>query len=122
MNRSGPANLGSKEIPTGQENCLGGLTFVVTGVLDSLERDEAKDLIAKYGGRVVGSLSKKVTHIVVGLEPGESKMERARHFNINQINEDGLLDMIRSKKSVVETKPVSAKKKSKSAVKSGNFL
>eukprot|EP00800_Vazella_pourtalesii_P004289 TRINITY_DN1461_c0_g2_i3.p1 TRINITY_DN1461_c0_g2~~TRINITY_DN1461_c0_g2_i3.p1 ORF type:complete len:301 (-),score=81.47 TRINITY_DN1461_c0_g2_i3:42-944(-) len=119
MNRSGPANPGSKEIPTGQENCLGGLTFVVTGVLDSLERDEAKDLIVKYGGRVVGSLSKKVTHLVVGLEAGESKMEKARQLNIKQINEDDLLDLIRNRNSFVETKPVSSKKKPKPTVKPG---
>ena len=122
MNRSGPANPGGKEIPTGQENCLGGLTFVITGVLDSLEREEAKDLIVKHGGRVVGSLSKKVSHLVVGLEAGESKMEKARHLSMSQINEGELLDMIRSRNSYVENKPVSARKKAKSAVKSGKLL
>ena len=91
---------------------------MVTGVLDSLESHEAKDLIVKYG-RVVGSLSKKVTHLVVGLEAGESKMEKARQLNIKQINEDDLLDLIRNRNSFVETKPVSSKKKPKPTVKPG---
>ena len=116
MNRAGPSNLGGKDIPKGQDNCLGNLTFVLTGVLDSLEREDAKELILKYGGRVVGSLSKKVTHIVVGLEAGESKLEKARQLNIQEINEDELLELIRNRPSFVESKPaisVSAKKKAK---------
>lgn len=52
LNRGGARNPGSKEIPTGAENCLLGLTFVITGVLDSLEREEAEELIKQYGGQV----------------------------------------------------------------------
>lgn len=51
LNREGPKALGSKEIPKGAENCLEGLTFVITGVLESIERDEAKSLIERYGGK-----------------------------------------------------------------------
>ena len=49
---AGPKNPGSKEIPTGAENCLEGLTFVITGTGDSLGRDETKSLIERYGGKV----------------------------------------------------------------------
>lgn len=45
-----PKAHGSKEIPVGQENCLGGLAFVFTGELESLSRDEAIDLVKRYGG------------------------------------------------------------------------
>ena len=50
MQRSGPSAPGSKEIPAGKDGCLFGKVFVVTGVLDSLEREEVHDLIKKYGG------------------------------------------------------------------------
>ena len=49
---AGPAAPGSKQIPAGEPNCLTGLAFVFTGELDSLSRDEATDLIKRYGGYV----------------------------------------------------------------------
>ena len=48
MNRAGPKAPGTKVIPEGEENCLEGLTFVITGVLESLERDDAADIIKRY--------------------------------------------------------------------------
>ena len=47
LNRSGPKALGSKVIPEGEENCFEGLTFVITGVLESLEREEAADIVKR---------------------------------------------------------------------------
>jgi replication factor C subunit 1 len=44
-----PKAHGSKEIPVGEENCLGGLAFVFTGELSSISRDEAIDLVKRYG-------------------------------------------------------------------------
>lgn len=41
---------GKKTVPSGLPNCLGGKVFVITGILDSLERKEAEDLIKSYGG------------------------------------------------------------------------
>ncbi|KAL0275125.1 UNVERIFIED_CONTAM: hypothetical protein PYX00_003084 [Menopon gallinae] len=101
LNRGGPKNPGSKEIPKGTPNCLQGLTFVISGVLDSLERDEAVDLIQKCGGRVTGSVSGKTNYIVVGEEAGQSKLEKASKFGTKKLTEDDLLDLIRSK-SVVD--------------------
>ena len=60
----------------GGENCLEGLTFVITGVLESLERDEAKSVVEKYGGKVTGSLSKKTDYLVAGRDSGQSKMAK----------------------------------------------
>ena len=54
---AGPKNAGSKEIPTGAENCLEGLIFVITGTGDSLGRDETKSLIERYGGKVTSAVS-----------------------------------------------------------------
>jgi len=45
-----PAAPGSKEIPVGEENCLTGLTFVFTGILESLAREDGQQLVKKYGG------------------------------------------------------------------------
>lgn len=52
------------------------LTFVITGVLESLERDEAKSLIEKYGGKVTGSISKKTSYLVAGRDAGDSKLSK----------------------------------------------
>ncbi|XP_062561674.1 replication factor C subunit 1 [Armigeres subalbatus] len=96
-NRQGPANLGSKEIPKGTPNCLAGLQFVVTGVLESMERDECAQVIKDFGGKVVSSVSKKLTHMVVGDDAGPSKLAKAEELGIPQISEDELLDLIREK-------------------------
>ena len=76
LQRSGPAHPGSKPIPEGKPNCLSGLTFVITGELDSLYRDQAASLIQSSGGRVTGSISKKTSHVLVGREAGESKLAK----------------------------------------------
>ena len=55
------------------ENCLDGLIFVITGVLESIEREEAADLIQRYGGNFTQSVSKKTGYVVVGRDPGEHK-------------------------------------------------
>jgi len=62
----------------GEENCLEGLTFVITGVLESIEREEAADLIQRYGGKVTQSVSKKTSYIVVGRDAGESKLSKVK--------------------------------------------
>lgn len=48
--KTGPSDPGSKVIPEGEENCLQGLTFVLTGELSSLSRDETSDLIKRLAG------------------------------------------------------------------------
>eukprot|EP00172_Hildenbrandia_rubra_P001471 Plantae.Rhodophyta-Hildenbrandia_rubra.ctg20246.p1 GENE.Plantae.Rhodophyta-Hildenbrandia_rubra.ctg20246~~Plantae.Rhodophyta-Hildenbrandia_rubra.ctg20246.p1 ORF type:complete len:725 (+),score=119.67 Plantae.Rhodophyta-Hildenbrandia_rubra.ctg20246:1578-3752(+) len=83
-----------KPLPKGAENCLAGKTFVITGVLDSLEREDAQDLIKEYGGRVVSGVSKKVTHAVVGTDAGEKKLAKIEQNNTPIIDEDELFKMI----------------------------
>ncbi len=70
-------------LPSGAPNCLEGLTFVITGVLDSLEREDAADIIKKYGGKVTGSLSGKTSYMVVGEEAGESKLAKVWNRGMN---------------------------------------
>lgn len=96
LDRKGPQALGTKEIPEGKPNCLAKLTFVFTGVLESFEREEIKEVIEKYNGRVTNSLSKKTDYLVVGRDPGPSKIEKAQKFGIKQLDENELLDLIRT--------------------------
>ncbi|KAM5192693.1 replication factor C subunit 1 [Mantella aurantiaca] len=96
LNREGPKALGSKDIPQGADNCMEGMTFVITGVLESIERDEAKSLVERYGGKVTGNVSKKTNYLIMGRDAGESKREKAESFGTKVINEDGLFDLIRT--------------------------
>ncbi|CAG5134920.1 unnamed protein product, partial [Candidula unifasciata] len=92
--RGGPQALGTREPPQGAENCLEGLTFVITGVLDTMERDDAKAVIEKHGGKVTTSLSRKTSYMVVGRDAGESKLSKARDLKVKQLSEDELYDLI----------------------------
>ncbi|XP_023594711.1 replication factor C subunit 1 isoform X5 [Trichechus manatus latirostris] len=117
LNREGPKALGSKEIPKGAENCLEGLIFVITGVLESIERDEAKSLIERYGGKVTGNVSKKTNYLVMGRDSGQSKSDKAAALGTKIIDEDGLLNLIRTmpgKKSKYEIAVEAEMKKEKS--------
>lgn len=90
-----PAAAGTKEKPVGEENCLAGLSFVFTGVLDTLGREEGQTLVKQYGGKVVGAPSKNTTYVVLGHDAGPKKLEVIRQNNIKTINEDGLYELIR---------------------------
>ncbi|MEK9155762.1 MAG: NAD-dependent DNA ligase LigA [Patescibacteria group bacterium] len=73
---------------------LSGQTFVVTGVLPSLTRDEAHKKIIQYGGNVVSAVSKNTDYVIVGEEPG-SKLDKARQLGIKTISEKEFLAMIK---------------------------
>jgi len=72
---------------------LAGLTFVLTGVLPSLTREEAKQRIERAGGKVAGSVSRKTNYVVAGEEAG-SKLDKAKELGIEVIDEAGLREMI----------------------------
>ncbi|MGQ9549659.1 MAG: NAD-dependent DNA ligase LigA [Roseiflexus sp.] len=75
-------------------NALAGKTFVITGTLPSMSREEASALIISHGGKVSGSVSKKTDYLVVGAEPGGTKFTKARELGIPLIDEAGLLALI----------------------------
>eukprot|EP01060_Flectonema_neradi_P032114 TRINITY_DN5045_c0_g1_i2.p1 TRINITY_DN5045_c0_g1~~TRINITY_DN5045_c0_g1_i2.p1 ORF type:complete len:866 (+),score=234.15 TRINITY_DN5045_c0_g1_i2:187-2784(+) len=91
---------GSKPVPKGHEICLTGLTFVVTGRLDSFDRDECESLIKKHGGATRTGVTKKLSYLVAGHEPGEGKMSKAKELNTKVISEDDLIKLIVEKSLV----------------------
>lgn len=76
-----------------QELPLNGLTFVLTGTLPTLSRDEASDIIRKAGGKVSGSVSKKTSYVLAGESAG-SKLAKAESLGVNIIDEPELFKMI----------------------------
>lgn len=72
---------------------LDGKTFVVTGTLPTLSRDQAKELIEINGGKVTDSVSKKTDYLVVGENAG-SKLEKAISLNVPQLSEEALRKLI----------------------------
>lgn len=97
--RKDPPHKGEKEVPEGAPNCLAGLTFVISGTLDSLEREEAEDLIKRHGGRVTGSVSKKTSYLLCDEDIEGRKSSKAKELGTPFLTEDGLFDKIRSSKN-----------------------
>ena len=87
--------LGVKTEAIGEERGekFAGLTFVLTGTLPTMTRDEASALIKKNGGKVSGSVSKKTSYVVAGEEAG-SKLTKAKDLGVKVIDEATLVDMI----------------------------
>ena len=75
------------------DDSLAGQTFVLTGTLPNMTRDEASALIKAHGGKVSGSVSKKTSYVVAGEEAG-SKLTKARELGVAVIDEAALLSML----------------------------
>ena len=71
------------------------LTFVITGIMESLERDEIEDYIKRHGGQTRSSVSGKTTHLVKGAEPfSEGKLAKAVELKLPIVDEDGVIALV----------------------------
>ena len=88
-------SLGVNTDATAEERAetLAGLTFVLTGTLPTMTRDEAGALIKQAGGKVSGSVSKKTSYVVAGEEAG-SKLTKAKELGVTVLDEDGLMRLL----------------------------
>nr|HID12651.1 NAD-dependent DNA ligase LigA [Anaerolineae bacterium] len=76
------------------EGPLAGLTFVITGTLPTMSREEATRFIERHGGRVTSSVSRKTDYLVVGEAPGGTKYRKAQQLGVPMLDEARLLGMI----------------------------
>jgi DNA ligase (NAD+) len=72
------------------------MTFVLTGTLPDLSREEAENLIESAGGKVSGSVSKKTSYVVAGADPG-SKLDKANTLGVKVIDEAALRELAEGK-------------------------
>jgi DNA ligase (NAD+) len=93
LRQAGIHLAGERTIAPPVETAITGKTFVITGTLPTLKRDEAKALIQKAGGKVTDSVNKKTNYLVVG-EAAGSKLEKAQALGITILSEEELLALL----------------------------
>ena len=87
--------LGVKPVEENVEKLpLVGESYIVTGTLESMGREEAEDKLRTLGATVTSSVTKNTTALIVGEKPGKSKLEKAEKLGIKKITEKEFLDLI----------------------------
>lgn len=89
LKNAGVWPIADKKAASQSSGKFSGLTFVVTGTLPTLSRDGVKEFIESHGGKVIDSVSKKTSYLVLGESPG-SKLEKAQSLGVKILDEDGL--------------------------------
>ena len=79
-----------------QDELLSGLSIIISGTFEKHSREELKELIEKFGGKNVSSISKKTNYLLAGKNIGPSKLSKAEKLNIPIISEDEFIAMIKS--------------------------
>jgi DNA ligase (NAD+) len=92
--RAGLKLAGERKVAPAGPQPLAGKTYVITGELSSLTREDAEARLKALGAKVTGSVSKKTTALIVGTEPGASKSEKARALGIVTLDEAGFLKLL----------------------------
>lgn len=88
-------NLGVKPIYIKKDGRLSGTSFVITGTIQTMSRDQAADDIRALSGTFQTAVAKDTTYLVVGDKAGASKIKKAKEYGINIINEQQLIEMIK---------------------------
>ncbi len=86
----------AEETPAPEAQPLAGLTFVITGTLATMSREEAKTFIESLGGRVTNSVSRKTSYLIVGENPG-SKLQKARQLGVPTLSEEAFFRLVRER-------------------------
>ena len=86
----------AKEVITRRQGTLADKSFVLTGTLEKMSREEAKDKVHILGGLVRESVSKNTDYVVVGAEPGE-KLEKARELGVKVLDEREFIKLLENK-------------------------
>lgn len=86
---------GDVEIPEAADNCLIGLTFVFTGTMPNLSREDGQAAVKKYGGKVTSSISGKTNCVVLGEDAGPKKIEQIKKLKTKALDEAGFLELLR---------------------------
>ena len=81
------------EVEENEDNRFEGMTFVLTGSLESFTRDEASNIIEKFGGKVSSSVSKKTSYVLAGEDAG-SKLTKAQSLGVTIITEEQFKEMV----------------------------
>ena len=79
----------------GADNRFEGKTFVLTGTLEHYSREQASEIIEKFGGKTSSSVSKKTDYVLAGEEAG-SKLRKAQELGVKIISEEEFNELIRS--------------------------
>ncbi|PSK42899.1 Replication factor C subunit 1 [Elsinoe australis] len=88
--------------PSGSANSLSGLSFLITGALEGLKRDEGWALIKKHGGEIISKMPTLDHHprpdyIVIGVRPGQKKIDEINASGFSTLNQEGLYEMIETR-------------------------
>jgi DNA ligase (NAD+) len=94
LRRAGVTMRETSAVPRRADGPLAGKTFVLTGTLPNLSREEASALIAGAGGKIAGSVSKKTDYVVAGESAG-SKLAKAQQLGVKVVDEDELRKLVR---------------------------
>ena len=86
-----PVGMGGQ--PSASSGPLSGMTFVVTGTLAGFSREGVKEFIEQHGGKVIDSVSRKTSALVLGEAPG-SKFQKAQELGVKVIGEEELRKMV----------------------------
>jgi DNA ligase (NAD+) len=94
LKRAGVRMTRLPEEVRGEGGALGGVTFVITGSLPTMSREEATEFIENHGGRVTSSISGSTNYLLAGERPGGTKVKKAAELGVRSISEEGLRRLI----------------------------